>query len=225
MLTTIRVLDKGFVSVYAVHGDEMDIPKIARVSTGSQSKGKEQDKKLIEYLLKHKHMSPFEFTSVVLHIKAPLFVARQWFRHRIGVSYSEKSMRYSAADAEFYIPKYLRGQDNLYNKQGSSNTVLKKKYLTILETQMRNSVDTYQMLIDAGVAKEMARLVLPTAIYTEFYFKANLRSLMHFLDLRLDSHAQFETVEYAKAVDAIFKEYFPTTYKAYKKHIYAGDLE
>ena len=224
MLTTIRVLDKGYVKVYAVHGDEYDIPRIARVSTGSQNKGQEKDRKLIEYLLQHGHMSPFEFVSVVLHVKAPVFVARQWFRHRL-CSYSEKSMRYSVAEADFYIPKYLRGQDNKYNKQGSSNVVLKKKYLTVLETQMRNSVDTYQMLIDAGVSREIARAVLPMSVYTEFYFEANLRTLMHFLDLRLDSHAQFEMVEYARAVDAIFKEYFPVTYEAYKKHIYAGDLQ
>ncbi len=215
-----EILDNGFVKLVDFIGGDERAVLAARVSFDMKSKGEERDKRLIEYLLKHEHFTPFEHCVFQFHIKCPIFIARQWMRHRWG-SYNELSARYTEIKDEFYIPEKFRVQDTK-NKQGSiqdktlNHSQLKKTYQKAIE----NSYKTYKELISRGVAREMARMVLPVATYTQFYWTVNARSLLNFLKLRLDEHAQFEIREYAKAIAEIFKLKMPWTWEAFNK-IYA----
>lgn len=214
---TYNVLDYGFVKLVEFMGGDKRVVQSARVSFGSGTKGEERDKKLIEYLLKHSHLTPFEHTLFQFHVKCPIFVARQWFRHRWS-SFSEISARYTEVKDEFYIPREFRIQDKL-NKQGSVKTDIldNKKLIEDYSSVIKKSYETYQKLISCGVAKEMARMILPVCQYTQFYWTVNARSLMNFLHLRLDEHAQFEIQEYAKVLADIFKHKMPWTWESFVK--------
>jgi thymidylate synthase (FAD) len=217
---TSNVLDHGFVKLVEFMGGDNRVVQSARVSFGSESKGEERDKKLIEYLLKHSHLTPFEHSIFQFHVKCPIFVARQWIRHRWG-SFNEISSRYTQVKDEFYVPDEFRIQDTL-NKQGSLKTenLDNKKLVEDYSSTVKKSYETYQKLISCGVAKEMARMVLPVCQYTQFYWTVNARSLMNFLNLRLDEHAQLEIREYAKVLADIFKDKMPWTWEFFIK-IYA----
>ena len=211
----IKVLDKGFVRLEAFMGSDMDILKAARVSYGSHSKGEEADRKLIGYLMKNHHTSPFEQVVFKFHVKAPVFVARQWFRHRVW-SYNEVSQRYKEIDDEFYIPDTWRKKSKT-NKQGSDETeILDHAGLSAqLGLDCKRAYENYKWYLDCGAAKEMARFILPINIYTEFYGKVDAHNLMGFFRLRSESHAQQETRVYSDAMAQIFKEKLPWTYEAF----------
>lgn len=212
-----RVLDKGFVRLVDFAGGDQRVVDSARVSFGSVSKGEEKDRKLLEYLVEHEHFSPFEHSVFQFHIKCPIFVARQWMRHRIA-SYNEISARYTQVKEEFYIPEKFRAQDKS-NMQGSveSDNLDNETMLREYEEAIKFSYETYMRLLKLGAAREMARMVLPVAQYTEYYWTVNARSLINFVKLRSDLHAQYEIREYARAITEIFREKMPWTWYAFSK--------
>lgn len=199
-----------------ISGSDIDVVNAARVSFGKTSiEMTERDEKLIAYLLKHKHTSPFEHNQLSFRIKCPLIVSRQWMRHRMN-SYNEVSQRYVKVSLEFFIPQTWRHQ-SATNKQSSHGAFASKK----LEKKYRASIElaaqTYEELLDAGVAREIARSVLPTCTYTEFIFTCNLHSLMHFLNLRLTEGAQYEIRMYAQGLLKLAKPHFPITLAEWEK--------
>ena len=212
----IDVLDKGFIRLVDFMGGDNRVVSSARVSFGAVSKGEEQDKRLIKYLLEHAHHTPFELCYFQFHICCPIFVARQWMRHRWG-SYNEVSARYTQVKDEFYIPSQFRGQDTK-NKQGSvpTSSLNQKALIKLYEDSVEASYAAYKKLIDAGVAREMARGVLPVCQYTQFYWSVNARSLLNFLSLRTDKHAQWEIRVYADAIAKIFQEKMPWSWAAFE---------
>ncbi|MDD2805999.1 MAG: FAD-dependent thymidylate synthase [Elusimicrobiales bacterium] len=212
-----QVLDKGFVKLIDFMGGDQRAVDSARVSFGSVSKGEAADRKLLEYLLEHGHFSPFEHSVFQFHIKCPIFVARQWMRHRIA-SYNEISARYTEVHDEFYFPAEFRAQDRS-NRQGSlpSANLDQKKMLELYDKAVKASYDAYQELLNAGAAREMARMVLPVAQYTQFHWTINARSLLNFINLRADSHAQWEIRRYAEAIQGMFRDRMPWTWEAWAK--------
>lgn len=229
---TIPVLDHGYVRYIDHMGTDERIVEAARISYKSPSKGEEQDKKLLSYLYKNKHTSPFEMCKVTLNIKMPIFVMRQYVRHRMQ-NLNEVSARYTELPNEFYIPKSWRPQDSK-NKQGSVVTKdwnpdiwvgeimgFSEKNVTAttaLKEHCERSYQLYEELINAGVAREMARMVLPINIYTEIYTTWDLKNLLHFIGLREDAHAQYEIQEYGRAVKQILQILYPWTMEAYEKY-------
>ena len=213
----IDVLDKGFIRLVDFMGGDNRVVSSARVSFGAVSKGEEQDKRLIKYLLEHAHHTPFEHCYFQFHICCPIFLARQWMRHRWG-SYNEVSARYTQVKDEFYIPSQFRGQDTK-NKQGSvpTSSLDQKALIKLYEDSVEASYAAYKKLIDAGVAREMARGVLPVCQYTQFYWSVNARSLLNFLSLRTDKHAQWEIRVYADAIAKIFQEKMPWSWEAFEE--------
>jgi len=235
---TINVLDHGFVRLVEHMGDDKAPVRAARISYGEETKGDEADKKLLHYLIKHKHHTPLEMVVYEFHVKCPIFVARQWMRHRIG-SFNEISGRYVEIKNEFYIPETYRVSAE-YSKQGSQepteafiekinaegncdyfesheewNEVAKEGlYFVCFQ-----AYSEYVRLIKMGVAKEMARMVLPVNIYTQFYWCINMRSLFNFLNLRLDSHAQWEIQQYAQALLEIVKDKNPWLAEAFDLYV------
>ncbi len=228
---TIPCLDHGFVRYIDHMGTDLRICEAARLSYKSPSKGEEQDKKLLAYLWKNKHTSPFEMVKVTLNIKLPIFVMRQYVRHRMQ-NLNEVSARYTELPNEFYIPKEWRKQDTK-NKQGSIveedwnvighdlngptasvNQILHQR----LQQYSEHAYEVYQEFLDRGVAREMARMVLPVNIYTEIYACWDLKNLLHFITLREDAHAQAEIQTYGTAIKSICQELFPWTLEAYEKY-------
>ena len=211
------VLDKGFVKLVDFMGGDQRAVQSARVTFGSLTKGEEKDKKLIEYLMAHGHNSPFEHSVFQFHIKCPIFVARQWMRHRMA-SYNEISARYTEVTEEFYTPKAFRAQDKI-NRQGStaSPELDQPGMLAVYENSVKVSYRAYKELLKAGAAREMARIALPVSQYTQFYWSVNARSLLNFLALRMDAHAQSEIRDYASAISEIFNEKMPWTWEAFLK--------
>jgi thymidylate synthase (FAD) len=222
MTDSTPVLDKGFVRLVDFMGGDQGVVDAARVSYGGKSKGEEADRKLIAYLLKHKHETPFEHSVFKFHVKTPIFVMRQWIRHRMA-SYNEISARYTEVKDEFYIPQRWRAQD-VKNKQGSvAAPTLDHDALTkAFDAQIKASMDCYQSMLKAGVAREMARMILPVNSYTEFYWTVNARAFMNFLSLRADVHAQWEIQQYAEALAASFKQKMPWTYDAFLQFVWRG---
>jgi thymidylate synthase (FAD) len=225
--TTIKVLDHGFVRYIDHMGTDERICEAARISYRAPSKGKEQDQKLINYLWKNKHTSPFEMVKITLNIKMPIFVMRQYVRHRMQ-NLNEVSARYTELPNEFYIPKVWRKQDTK-NKQGSINeSEFNPEWMIpnhgwvnsteALRLHCENSYKLYQQMLAVGIAREMARMVLPINIYTEIYACWDMKNLLHFITLRDDSHAQAEIQEYGKAIKSICKKLFPMTMNAYEKY-------
>jgi thymidylate synthase (FAD) len=214
--SAVDVLEDGISSVelIRVSGSDLDIVNAARVSYGKEStEFVERDKKLLQYLMSHRHTSPFEHNQFSFRIKAPIFVARQWMRHRMN-SYNEISYRYVEAPLEFYTPLHWRYQDAT-NRQCSAGEFqdesAKKAYAALLD----QAAQTYKELLAAGIARELARGVLPLCTYTEFIFTCNLHSLLHFLDLRLAKGAQHEIRAYAEALYFHARNHFPATFEAW----------
>ncbi|HVA65989.1 MAG TPA: FAD-dependent thymidylate synthase [Elusimicrobiota bacterium] len=220
---SVPVLDKGFVRPVEFMGGDGGVVDAARVSYGGVSRGEDADKKLIFYLLAHAHLTPFEHSVFKFHVNAPIFVARQWFRHRFA-AYNEISYRYTQAKDEYYIPAAWRAQDRK-NKQGSVEApALDHAALTAkFSEQVRRASALYEEMLDAGVAREMARLILPVNLYTQFYWTVNARSLMNFVALRADVHAQWEIRQYARALADVFREKMPWTYAAFLRHAWKGE--
>lgn len=211
-----RVLDHGFVRLVDFMGGDGAVVQAARVSYGQGSKGEEKDRRLIRYLIIHDHGTPFEMAVFKFHVKAPIFVARQWFRHRIG-SFNEISGRYTVYDdTEFYLPGVLR-KPSKENRQASVPATFENEahLRTLMEQAIRQSFAAYQALLEAGVARELARIVVPLATYTQFYWGVNARSLMNFLRLRLAPDAQWEIRQYARAVWNMFQDRMPWTAEAF----------
>jgi thymidylate synthase (FAD) len=221
-----QVLDKGFVRLIETMGTDLSIVQAARVSYDSGSKGVESDTKLLRYLMKHKHTSPFEMCEIKLHIKAPIFVARQWVRHRTA-SWNEISGRYTEIKEEYYLPELssILGQSKS-NKQ-SREAVLSIGEQSLarhwIDENSKDAISKYRALLNLGVARELARVVLPVNFYTEWYWKIDLHNLMGFLRQRMDSHAQYEIREYANAISEIIQEWVPITHTAFVDSM-SGDL-
>lgn len=215
----LKVLDKGFVRLESFSGGDEAVLRAARVSYGkSPEPDAVRDAKLICYLMANDHGTPFEQTSFTFHVKAPILVFRQWHRTRVGVSYNELSARYTEMKDEFYIPEKWRAQEKgpKSNKQGSVSTdELPHLDLTyIAQSSCERSMVDYRRLLGMGAAREMARMVLPVSLYSEMYFTCNARSLMFFIRLRSDLHAQNETRQYSHAMAFLFREAMPTTFRA-----------
>lgn len=223
MKDQINVLDKGFVRIENFAGGDQSVVRAARVSYASNlttriftpEEQAAKDMKLIKYMLEHEHGTPFEHNMFTFHVKAPIFVFRQWHRTRIGVSYNELSARYSEMNDEFYIPKLWREQDTK-NKQGSkfSDKIDHDAATKTLEKQCHSAMATYDWMIREGIAREMARMVLPVNLYSEMYVTFNARSLMNFIGLRSEMHAQSETRKFSHAMSILFKNAMPMTHGA-----------
>lgn len=217
----VPVLDRGFVCLVDYMGCDARIAEAARVSYNSK-KTLRDDEALIDYLFRNGHTSPFEQVVLLFHIKMPLFVARQWVRHRTA-RMNEVSARYSVMKEEFYMPRVsdIKTQDSL-NKQASSAESLPKEVAesVVLQFQegQQQAYDAYSSFIKKGVAREMARINLPLSLYTEVYWQMDLHNLFHFLYLRLSSHAQKEIREYALAIFSICKKVAPIATKAFEQH-------
>ncbi len=215
----VNVLDKGWIELQEVMGNDLAIINAARVSYLGESKGDEQDKKLLFYLMHHRHSTPFEMVEFKFRIKCPLFVARQWMRHRTW-SYNEVSRRYTSVDIDFYNPEAWRKQSTS-NKQGSEGEIDRATAEILaqrLDEHHQRGLQFYNEAVEAGIAKEQARIFLPQSMYTQFIGKVDAHNLLHFLGLRMAPDAQYEIRVYAKA---IFEEFvvpaIPWTAEAFKK--------
>ncbi len=255
----INVLDHGFVRVVDYMGSDSAIVQAARVSYGKGTKKISDDRALIQYLMRHRHSTPFEMCEIKLHVKLPIFVARQWVRHRTA-NINEYSARYSILDNEFYVPdaKYLEalkeeaallrneeeGQPDLFgtkkelrhtaaqstaNKQGREHVLTHEEAEDVLKIIQKHSEASYRRYTELlneeggkridprklGLARELARIVLPTAFYTQWYWKIDLHNLLHFLSLRSDPHAQYEIRAYADTIFEVVRKWVPITAHAF----------
>ncbi len=214
-----KVLDHGFVRLIDYMGSDESIVQAARVSYGKGTKKVSEDRGLIRYLMRHKHTTPFEMVEFKFHVKLPIFVARQWIRHR-SANVNEYSGRYSVMKEEFYLPdaEDVRFQSTV-NKQGRSDEEvpedLKRKLIDYLQSSQKNAYDRYMEFVDTGLARELARINLPLSLYTEWYWKIDLHNLFHFLRLRMDPHAQQEIREYAIIMGDMVKTVCPMAYEAF----------
>ncbi|MBT3591091.1 MAG: FAD-dependent thymidylate synthase [Candidatus Marinimicrobia bacterium] len=221
----IKCLDKGFVRLVDSMGGDDAIVQAARVSYGQGTSKVSQDRGLIRYLMRHRHTTPFEMVEFKFHCKMPIFVARQWVRHRTA-NINEYSLRYSEARDEFYMPEpeHIQFQSAL-NKQGRSGEVpveLKQKVFDYFKKNSERSFALYQELNEAGVARELARSLLPVNIYTEWYWKNDLHNLLHFIGLRSDGHAQYEIRVFSDAMAHYVKEKAPFAWEAYQDYVVHG---
>lgn len=216
----VPVLDHGFVRVVDYMGDDGAIVQAARVSYGRGTKAARDDRGLIRYLMRHWHSTPFEMCEIKLHVKLPIFVARQWIRHRTA-NVNEISARYSILDREFYVPapEHLAAQSAV-NRQGRG-AVLEGETaahaLALLRDEAVRAFDAYDTLLaeEVGVARELARMALPLSTYTQWYWKTDLHNLLHFLRLRADPHAQYEIRAYAEAIGALVAAWVPHSWEAF----------
>jgi thymidylate synthase (FAD) len=213
-----KLLDHGFVRVVDYMGNDSSVVQGARVSYGAGTKKVSEDVGLINYLMRHFHSTPFELCDIKFHIKCPIFVARQWLRHR-SVSANEYSARYSIVDNQYYVPEIDKiSVQSASNKQGRGEIVDDERAKIVQDTIKEiaeNSYNEYNEMLEDGIAREIARVCLPLNFYTEFYWKINLHNLMHFLKLRADSHAQYEIRVYALKMMEIMKLWVPHTYDAF----------
>lgn len=226
----IPVLDHGFIRVIDYMGTDNAIVQAARVSYGKGTKKTREDAGLINYLLRHRHTTPFEMCEIKLHIKLPIFIARQWIRHRTA-NVNEYSGRYSILDREFYVPapEHLAAQ-SISNRQGRGDVLEgeeAQRVLDILKSDAQQCYDHYQEMLNEdevgnvvdedkqGLARELARMNLPVNFYTQWYWKIDLHNFMHFLALRADDHAQYEIRVYAQAMLDVLKRWVPITYAAF----------
>lgn len=220
-----EVLDHGFVRMVDYMGTDQCIVAAARVSYGAGTKGARDDAGLISYLMRHWHSTPFEMCEIKMHVKLPVFVARQWIRHRTA-NVNEYSARYSILEREFYIPKpeHLAAQST-QNHQGRG-AVLQgeeaERVLAWLKADSARAYDHYEEMISQegqqGLARELARMNLPVNIYTQWYWKTDLHNLLHFLRLRADPHAQYEIRVYAEAIAKIVEDWVPHAWAAFVEH-------
>ncbi|MEL7461162.1 MAG: FAD-dependent thymidylate synthase [Pseudomonadota bacterium] len=223
------VLDHGFIRVIDYMGDDSAIVQAARVSYGKGTKSVSNDAGLIRYLMRHWHSTPFEMCEIKLHVKLPVFVARQWIRHRTA-NVNEYSARYSILDREFYIPapEHLAAQSTV-NNQGRGAVLEGEeaaRVLDMLRDDATRSYDHYQDMLSQdgqqGLARELARMNLPANIYTQWYWKVDLHNLFHFLRLRADAHAQYEIRAYADAICAVVADWVPLAYDAFEDYRMGG---
>ena len=233
----IEVLDHGFVRVIDYMGDDSSIVQSARVSYGRGTKKISNDKGLIKYLMRHRHSTPFEMCEIKFHIKLPIFIARQWIRHRTA-NVNEYSARYSILDKEFYIPsaENLAAQSAI-NNQGRGDTLSDDEASNVIQILKKDAEQTYSNyetllnensggnIIDeskSGIARELARMNLTLNTYTQWYWKIDLNNLLHFLALRADDHAQYEIRVYADIMLDIVKRWVPLTYAAFEDYRIGG---
>jgi thymidylate synthase (FAD) len=220
------VLDKGFVRLVDYMGSDERIVAAARVSYGEGTKSYRQDQGLIHYLLRNEHTSPFEQVVFTFHCKMPIFVARQWIRHRTA-RLNEISGRYSVMKAEFYVPApediALQSTDN---KQGRSTDEvppqLRQQLIDSLIADQKSIYEHYEGYLQSDIARELARINLPLSLYTEWYWQIDLHNLFHFLKLRLDGHAQKEIRDYAVVMDKLARTVCPIAFGAFDEHIWHG---
>ena len=229
LYSAIPVLDHGFVRVIDYMGDDAAICQAARVSYGKGTKSVQNDEGLIRYLMRHWHSTPFEMCEIKLHVKLPVFVARQWIRHRTA-NVNEYSARYSILDREFYIPapEALAAQ-SVVNNQGRGAALSgdeAERVLRYLRDDAMRAYDHYEEMISQegqqGLARELARMNLPANIYTQWYWKVDLHNLLHFLRLRADAHAQYEIRVYADAICQVVADWVPFAYKAFEDYRMGG---
>ena len=224
-----QVLDHGLVRVIDYMGDDSAIVQAARVSYGAGTKHVQNDEGLIRYLMRHWHSTPFEMCEIKLHIKLPVFVARQWIRHRTA-NVNEYSARYSILDREFYIPEPSQlAAQSVINNQGRGEVLQGEeaaRVLEILKSDAARSYDNYEAMLSqegqAGLARELARMNLPMNIYTQWYWKTDLHNLFHFLRLRADAHAQYEIRVYAEQMARITADWVPLAYAAFEDYRMGG---
>ena len=221
----IKCLDKGFVRLVDSMGGDNAIVQAARVSYGKGTNKVSQDRGLIRYLMRHRHTTPLEMVEFKFHCKMPIFVARQWVRHRTA-NINEYSLRYSEARDEFYYPnpEHIQFQSVL-NKQGRRGEVpaeLKQKVQDYFKEISEKSFAMYSELNEAGVSRELARAVLPVNLYTEWYWKNDLHNLLHFIGLRSDSHAQYEIRVFSDAMAESVKVVAPFAWEAYQDYVVKG---
>lgn len=222
---TFPVLDHGFIRVIDYMGDDQAIEQAARISYGTGTRKKNETQGLINYLMSHNHSTPFEMCEIKLHVKLPIFVARQWIRHRTA-NVNEYSARYSILKEEFYLPPLdqIRTQSTT-NKQGRGEELDSDAAVDIrrgLNAHMNDSFDLYDYLLEHyDLSRELARTILPTSTYTEWYWKIDLHNLLHFLLLRADEHAQYEIRAYAEIIEWIVQRWVPLTWDAFR--IYKKD--
>jgi thymidylate synthase (FAD) len=222
----LDVLDHGFVRLVDYLGGDARIVQAARVSYGEGTKGVREDAALIDYLLRHGHTSPFEQVVLTFHVKMPIFVARQWIRHRTA-RINELSGRYSVLRDEFYAPRpdEVRYQ-SVTNKQGSATSEvpapLRARVVEALTGGQAETYAAYESLLEDGVARELARINLPLALYTEMYWQIDLHNLFHFLRLRMDWHAQYEIRAYGDAIARCARAVAPLAFAAFEEHVLHG---
>ncbi|QEO18588.1 FAD-dependent thymidylate synthase [Acetobacter vaccinii] len=221
----LEVLDHGFLRVVDYMGDDSAIVQAARVSYGRGTRRVSEDAGLIRYLMRHRHSSPFEMCEIKFHVKLPIFVARQWIRHRMA-SVNEYSARYSILDSEFYLPapEHMAAQSEV-NRQGRGDVLppdAASEVLDILRGDALRTYGNYERLLDKdegfGLARELARVNLTLNTYTQWYWKTDLHNLMHFLALRLDPHAQYEIRAYAEEMLAVLHAWVPQTAAAFEEY-------
>ena len=221
----IKCLDKGFVRLVDSMGGDDAIVQAARVSYGKGTSKVSQDRGLIRYLMRHRHTTPFEMVEFKFHCKMPIFVARQWVRHRTA-NINEYSLRYSEARDEFYYPdpKNIEFQSalNMQGRMGEVPDDLKQKVKDYFKEISERSFEIYSELNDAGVARELARAILPVNLYTEWYWKNDLHNLLHFIGLRSDSHAQYEIRVFSDAMAESVKAAAPFAWEAYQDYVIEG---
>lgn len=215
------VLDHGYVEVKEVMGTDSFLAECARMSTDTVAT-EEANKRLVERLIRDRHTSPIEFGQIVVEVAMPIFVMRQWVRHRTG-AFNEFSGRYSVFPDVYYVPEVERIQyQSTFNKQGSAGSLpvedAKHMQSLIIETSS-DAYAKYTMMVEQGVTRELARIVLPVNFYTKVRWTVNLHNLFHFLKLREDQHAQWEVQQYANVMHQIAREYFPAAVAAYEKYI------
>ncbi len=224
-----QVLDHGFVRVIDYMGDDAAIVQAARVSYGAGTRHVSNDEGLIRYLMRHWHSTPFEMCEIKLHVKLPVFVARQWIRHRTA-NVNEYSARYSILDREFYIPapEHLAAQSTV-NNQGRGEVLTGEeaaRVLDMLKSDAARAYDHYQDMLSQdgqkGLARELARMNLPANIYTQWYWKVDLHNLFHFLRLRADAHAQYEIRVYAEVICRVVADWVPIAYGAFQDYRLGG---
>ncbi len=222
----IKVLDHGFVRLIDYMGSDDRIVQTARVSYGEGTKTLRQDAGLIDYLLRHEHTSPFEHVVFEFHCKMPIFVARQWIRHRTA-RLNEISGRYSVMKDEFYLPPGDKiSFQSADNKQGRNPedvpAELQEKVIELLKQDQENVYSNYEEMINDDIARELARINLPLSTYTEWYWQMDLKNMFHFLKLRMDSHAQWEIQEYGRAIAKVVKAVCPLAYESFERHMVNG---
>lgn len=218
----IPVLDRGFVRMVDYLGGDSRIVQSARVSYGAGTKTVREDKGLINYLMSHLHTSPFEQVVLTFHCKMPIFVARQWVRHRTA-RLNEISGRYSVMKEEFYVPdpSVIQAQSQA-NKQGRHTedlpAELRQRVADLLLADQSTAYAHYQQMLDDDIARELARINLPLSLYTEWYWQIDLHNLFHFIKLRMDPHAQWEIQEYGRALARCAQAVAPLAYEAFEEH-------
>lgn len=220
----MQILDNGFVELQNMMGCDLSVVNAARTSFLGESKGEEADKKLLFYLMQHGHTSPFEMIEFKFLVRCPIFVARQWMRHRTW-SFNEVSRRYTSQNIDFYYPRSWRLQ-SVNNKQGSAEDTLEEIsecYDSALRKICVEATKIYEQAIADGVALEMARMFLPPNLYTTFVGKTDAHNLMRFLRVRMDEHAQYEIRQYANAIyQHYFKPNLPWTAEAFERFVLNG---